>query len=116
MRSTRQRPRRRPGATTNSARPVAVEFSQHVHQLLPDPEERAAQTDRAISGSLLHGIWLLPPLAQALASPGNRKPVGVQQVLDLEQLVHVLARVDALALARLLRSNRTKLGFPVTQD
>ena len=40
----------------------------------------------------------------------------IKQVLDLEQLVDVAPRVDALAFARLLRTDRAKLGFPVTQN
>src|SRR5687767_15938002 len=54
-------------------------------------------------------------LAQALSGSRDRKAVGVEQVLDLEQLLDVATRVDALALPRLLRTDRAKLCLPVTE-
>ena len=52
---------------------------------------------------------------RSAARARDREPVRVEEVLDLEEPIDVAPRVDALALARLLRTDRSKLGLPVTQ-
>src|SRR5262245_48215103 len=50
----------RSAARRVSAGSLAVELSQHVQQLLPDPEERTTQADRTLASGFLYGVGFLP--------------------------------------------------------
>jgi hypothetical protein len=92
-----------------------VEFHEHAEKLAPDVDQGTTQSQSTFACYILSGIRLLATLSQAFTGTCNRKAMGVEQVLDTQQLVYVLAGVDALAFARLLGANRPKFGLPVPQ-
>ena len=52
---------------------------------------------------------------QSLARAFNRVPLFVQQVLDAEQQLHILAAKEAVTAPRFLGRQLSELGLPVAQ-
>src|SRR5690606_13284656 len=76
---------------------------------LPHPLDRGPR-------GILGGRWFFAELTHAPARPGDREPLVVQELLHLQQLLHVAARVDPLATPRLLGPNGAELRLPVAQS
>src|SRR5690606_8981045 len=83
--------------------------------ILADGEQRLSHPLYGRAGGVLNGRRFLTELAHALAGAGDGEPLVVEQVFDLEELLNVAPRVDALAPARLLRTDRTELRLPIAQ-
>src|SRR5262249_54828337 len=58
---------------------------------------------------------LLRPILQKLPRPFDSEPLLIKKALDLEHLLHILAAVEPMPGARLLRTKRRKLRFPEPQ-
>src|SRR5262245_51670848 len=106
------RPRRAP-ATSVSSR---TELIHQREQLPAQGEQRLAHALRLFAvHPLVRGRRLDATLAQLAARARDGEAVRVEQILHLEQRLHVAARVDALALGGLLRADGAKLRLPVAE-
>src|SRR5262249_34697933 len=78
-------------------------------------EQRLTRAAHLFGRRAVLGRRLDAALAQLPARAGDREAVRVEQLLHLAERLDVLARVDALALRRLLGPDRGELRLPVAE-